>query len=821
MRRERALRSGLMAVVVFAALVAQDQPHKIAGGFALPNGWTITPVGKSIPTQDMLLSLTLAPDGRSVVGVNAGYNDEGVIVLNTATEEMTQFIKLPVVWFGVAWSPDGKRLFVSGGNGTGSRPRPAPIRVYDYADGKVSPAAALEINETVNPDAVFWAGLVHHPTKDIFYAANRGTGTTQGSVVAFESRTGKLIGRVPVEVNPYALAITPDGGTLYVSNWASASVSVIDTASMRVVGAIPVDRNPNELVLDADGRLFVACSNDNAVDVIDTRARSVRERIATAVYPRSPPGSTPDALALDRENHMLFVANADNNAVAVVRIAEPWHSEVLGFIPAGWYPTALALDLAKARLYIGNGKGLGSVPSPQVTGPVPPVAGRERFSDYLRRGSISVVDLSDLKSNLPQWTQQVRANTRFRDEYVVQAQPASTPSVIPRDVGAGSPIKHVMYIIKENRTYDQVLGDLPQGNGDPSLVLFGRKVTPNHHAIAEEFALFDNLYADGEVSAEGHSWSDAAYATDFAEKRWPQVYSARSHVELSNAYIPPSGFIWDLCARKGLTYRTYGEYGVQVSGGNQIQDAPGAENLFGHMAPGYRQPGMRDTDNAAVFLREFEGYEKNFEHPDPARRLPNFIVMSLPEDHTRGTTPGAFTPSASLASNDYALGQIVERLSHSRYWPELAIFVIEDDAQDGPDHVDARRTIGFAISPYIKRGTVDHTMYSTSSMLRTIELLLGLPPMTQFDAAATPMYAAFGDKPDPKPYDRREPTVDLNEKNTLRAYGARQSREMDFDDVDRAPMYALNDILWHNIKGPGVMMPPPVHRYSPVWEVPR
>ena len=583
---------------------------------------------------------------------------------------------------------------------------------------------------------------------------------------------------------------------------------------MKVTATIPVDRNPNDRVLDQDGRLFVACSNDNTVVVVDTKTRLVRERISTALTPHSPPGSTPNALTLDRANHVLFAANADNNDVAVINVAEAGRSEVLGFIPSGWYPSALAIDPAHTRLYIGNSKGFGSFPLVKSSvAPSPGGQGRTPNSKDLRQGSISMVDLSELKSNLPQWTKQVLQNTPYRDEMLSQAKPSSTPSVIPADVGVGSPIKHIMYIIKENRTYDQVLGDMSQANGDPSLVLFGRKVTPNHHALAEQFVLFDNLYSDGEVSAEGHSWTDAAYATDFATKRWPLVYSARSHIELSNAYTPAGGYIWDQCARKGLTYRSYGEYGIQVSGGAQLRDAPGSANLYGHVASGYRIPGMRDTENAAVFLREFDEFEKNFDSPDPNRRLPNFIIMSLPEDHTRGTTPGAFTPVASVASNDYALGQIVERLSHSKYWPEMAIFVIEDDAQDGPDHVDARRTVSLAISPYIKRGKVDSTMYSTGSMLRTMELLLGLPPMTQYDAAATPMSAAFGDTADLKPYDKLEPQVDLNAKNTTRGYGARQSKAMDFDDVDRAPMYALNEILWKSIKGARSFMPAPVHRY--------
>ncbi len=806
------MRFTLSALLLSLAALGQQKPHPLPDGYALPNGWTITPAGKSIPAQDMVLNLSLAPDGRSFVALEGGYNEEGLLVIGAESRTPAQHIVLPTVWLGLAWHPDGKRLFVSGGNGTGTRGQPAPIRAFAYAEGRLSETSILEMNETIDPSRVYWAGLAHHPTKDILYAANKGTGTAPGSVVVFDSNTGKLVGRVPVEVNPYTLAISPDGRALYVSNWASASVSVVDTASLKVIATIPVDRNPNDMVLDSDGRLFVACSNDNTVVVIDTKTRLVRERIGTALTPRSPPGSTPNALALDRENHVLFAANADNNDVAVINVADPGRSEVEGFIPSGWYPSALLVDPARSLLLVGNSKGFGSY---AMTAKTPPSsrARRTASSKDLRRGSVSFVGIGEIKTRLAEWTRQVRENSPYRDEFLSQAKPSAAPSVIPQEVGAGSPVKHVVYIIKENRTYDTVLGDMPQGNGDPSLVLFGRKVTPNHHAIAEQFVLFDNLYSDGETSAEGHSWADAAYATDFATKRWPPVYSARSRADLTNAYVPGGGFIWDQCARKGLTYRTYGEYGIQVSGGSQISEAPGAQNLFGHTAPGYRIPGMRDTENAAVFLREFDDFEKNFDNPNPNRRMPNFTIMSLPEDHTRGTTPGAFTPAASVASNDFALGQIIERLTHSRYWPEMAIFVIEDDAQDGPDHVDARRTIAFAISPYIKRGIVDSSMYSTSSMLRTIELLLGLPPMTQFDAAASPMYAAFADTAELKPYDKLPPEIDLNEKNTARAYGAKRSREMDFDDVDRAPMYALNEILWKSIKGARSPMPAPVHRY--------
>jgi hypothetical protein len=526
----------------------------------------------------------------------------------------------------------------------------------------------------------------------------------------------------------------------------------------------------------------------------------------------SPEGSTPNALALDRKNNVLFVANADNNNVAVVRVVKPRESEVVGFLPAGWYPSTLALDGSK--LYVGNSKGMGSYSDERGPhSPLPPGPEGNGTVKSLQKGSINIVDLSKMAAKLKDWTKQVYANCPYNDKLLAEARPPSAPSIVPKEVGAGSPIKHVIYIIKENRTYDQVLGDLGKGNGDPRITIFGRKVTPNQHAIAEQFVLFDNLFCDGEVSVDGHSWSNSAYATDYLEKLWPVTYGGHSQAGRTKAYVPSGGHMWDLAAKKGLTYRSYGEYATRASDGTTMEASPGVGGLLGHVSPKYKLPGMRDTDNVRVFFEEFDEYEKNFGNSDPNKRLPNFIVMSLPENHTRGTTPGAFTPVAMVANNDWAVGQLVERVSHSKYWPETAIFIIEDDAQDGSDHVDARRTTGFAISPYIKRGTVDSTLYTTSSMLRTIQLLLGLPPMSQYDAAATPMYKAFGTAADLTPYKHLAPQSDVTAKNTARAYGAKESLKMDFSDVDLTDMFALNEIIWKSVRGKDSPMPLPVHRF--------
>ena len=810
----------VLSLVCVAALFlsAQDKPHSIPGGFALPNGWKITPLGKSIPTEDLLIDAVPTPDGRAIVALHAGYNPHGLVLIDSATDEAVQRLAIDTVWHGLAWSPDARKLYVSGGNATGKYTHyRAPIYIFEYRDGRLSEKPTGKLEGTLDMTDTYWSGLAHHPHKNLLFAANMGAGDKPGSVFVFDTSSGKIVTRIGVEMSPYAAVLGPDGSRLYVSNWASQSVSVIDTDSLKVVASIATGPNPNDLVAGPDNRLYVSCANDNSVLVIDAKQRRVMERISTALTPESPEGSTPNALVLDAVRHRLYAANADNNDVAAIDVKELGHSKVLGFLPTGWYPSALALAGGGNKLYVANTKGRQSYPD--VKGPTSPLTSKFDGDESIKtqqKGDIEIVDITNLEKELPAWTKQVYANTPYRDEQLSEAAAKPVESIIPREVGVGSPIRHVIYIIKENRTYDQVMGDDPRGNGDSRLTLFGRKVTPNQHAMAQSFVLFDNLYCDGEVSEDGHSWSNSAYATDYNEKTWPASYGGHSANKRNMAWVPSGGTLWDLARRKGLTYRSYGEYATRASDGSPITSSPGVGVLAGHLSMEYRREGLgvRDTDNAKVFIKEFDEYEKHFDDADPNLRLPNLIVMSMPENHTRGTAPGAFTPSAMVASNDLALGRIVERVSHSKYWPETAIFVIEDDAQDGPDHVDSRRTVAQAISPYIRRGAIDSTLYSTSSMVRTIELLLGLPPMSQYDAAAMPMYKAFGVTADLTPFAALPVEVDLEAKNTTKSYGANKSKHMDFGDVDRAPAQQLNEILWKSIKGADSPLPPPVRRYS-------
>jgi YVTN family beta-propeller protein len=805
----------IVTSLLLATAGLSQTPKAIDGGYFLPNGWKLTPVGRHVTTDDYVLNLAPTPDGKNIVAMHCGYNPHGLVVVDPANMEIRQKSRLKSAWLGMAWSPDGRMLYVSGGNGESrTNPTAAPIYEIPFENGRLADKPSREFKHNLPANRLYWSGLAHHPRKPLLYAANRGTQASPGHIVVFDTKSGERVGEIVTEIHPYDLVLDASGDTLYVSNWGSRSVAAIDTNTLKTRAVVRVGNNPNDMVLGKDGRLFVACSNENSVYVVDTKSMRPIEVISTAMYKMAPVGSTPNALALDAAGKMLFVANADNNNVAVVNVSEREVSNVVGFIPTAWYPSSLALSPDGRSLYIGSSKGMGGYANPQ--GPTSPLAekgGPRNHIGALQRGSVSVVPLADLKNAIRGYTRQAMANCPYNDDMLAKARAPQTPSVVPRDVGVGSPVKHVIFIIKENRTYDQVFGDMPRGNGDSRLTIFGRKVTPNHHKIADEFVLLDNLYCDGEVSVDGHSWSNSAYATDFNEKRWPPQYGGISVSVNGPEDTPSSGHLWDLAAQKGLTYRSYGEYAQRVSDGSQMDGRPGIAALFGHVSPKFRMPGMRDTENVKVFIDEFDQYEKNYDSPDPNKRLPNYIVMSLGENHTRGTTPGACTPAACVANNDWAVGQLVDRVSHSRYWPQTAIFVIEDDAQNGPDHVDARRTIGLVISPYTKRKAVDSTLYTTSSMLRTMELLLGLPPMTQYDAAAMPMYASFDTKPDVTAYTHVGPQLDVDAKNTALAWGAKASLAMDFSDYDRAPEFELNEIIWKSVKGASSEMPLPVRRF--------
>ena len=802
-----------------------DRPDGGGTGTRLPNGWHITPAGTPISLPgDLPLKMAFSPDGKSLLVLTGGYHDHGVSVIDPQTNTVAQSVNLGKVWAGMCFDAEGDDLYVSGGGpptaeflanaaqqGADAAQTESfhhPILRLKFAGGALTPAAPIDIpglsdavTKVLDEDGTFerfTAGLASGPDGAL-YAVN----TQNDTVYKLAGAPRALAASAKVGYRPYAAALSPDGRTLAVSDMGDGSVSLLDSANLQERTRVKVGSQPNELAWGRDGRLFVANAGSNSVSIIQNGA--VTETVKTSLDPRDPVGSTPDALALSPDGKRLYVANGDNNDVAVIDTSVPRASRVLGFIPTGWYPSALAVAPNGRTLYIGTGKGLSFAANDKATNPytrTQPVSGQKY--DYiggLLSGAVCAVRLPDA-SGLARYTRQVYANT-----------PGSTPTLHSDDLEyqqglrALGKIKHVLYVIRENRTYDQVLGDMTQGNGDPNLTIFGAQVTPNAHALAAHYVLLDNLYCNGEVSEDGHKWCDAAYATDFIERAWPSSYSSRGEPD-GDARVAdsPAGEIWDNCARHGLTYFSYGEAADFKSTPNAPPVFTGDKSLAGHASPEYGSLGWfkppRDLGRAAIFLRDLDAAEKT-------GQWPRLTVMWLPEDHTQGLAAGAFTPVANVAENDQALGRIVEGISRSRFWKDTAIFVIEDDAQNGPDHVDAHRTEGLILSPYVKRGAVDSTQYTTASMVHTMEMILHLPPMTQFDRNATPMLACFTTAPDLTAYASIGPKVDLEAKNPSKGAGATASAKLDLSGPDRADPDALNAILWHALK-PGQPIPAPV-----------
>jgi YVTN family beta-propeller protein len=810
----------LMLAGTFATSTRAGDPPQYAGpterGFLLPNGWTISPAGTQVVLNDLPLNILPTPDGRHALVTSDGWNDHDLSLVDLAAGKVVSKATVKQSWFGLAADTSVERIWWNGGGSGLIHGFRRKGETLEPADAAPRPALASKATPP------FRSGLTLGPDGNTLYALD----VNGGTISAIDAASGEVRKTNAIGVRPYGLAFARGGTQLYVSDWAARNVLVIDPAELRAVARIGVGEHPNQVIVHPkDDRIFVACASSNSVSVIDTRRGIVIETIATSLFPRAPEGSTPDALALAPDGKTLFVANADNNCVAVVDVATAGKSGVKGFIPTGWYPTALAVTPDGKSLLVGVGKGNMTRPNPyskelaeRIAGAKPeeiPPGFRDWLSPYpyvgmTLSGALSIVPMPDEKK-LAEYTETVYRNCPYSDKLLTDA-PYPEKTAIPTKVGNTSPIKHIIYVIKENRTYDQVFGDVKRGNGDPSLCMFPEKVTPNHHKLASEFVLLDNLYCNGHVSTDGHPWSTMAYNTDYIARNWAITYSARAGIadtdddDLAKA---PSGYIWDACARAGLTYRSYGEFGRRVSQKDGSLKMEGAvPGLIGHTCPDFITGGdekERDTTRVDAFLREFRQFEKD-------GNLPRFTVMSLGEDHTFGTKTGAYTPTACVASHDLAIGRLVDAVSHSKYWPETAIFMIEDDAQNGPDHVDAHRTVGLVISPYTKRHALDSNQYSTVSMIRTMELILGLPPLSQYDAAARPMFASFADRADLAPYVHEAPRVSLDAKNSALAYGADRSNRMDFSAYDKVDDFELNEILWHAVMGPDAPRPPAVRR---------
>jgi YVTN family beta-propeller protein len=761
------------------------------GRTRLPNGWTLRPAGRLVTIGDFPQAMSLHPDGRWAACACGSWQGGGFDVVDLASARRTQQVRATRPWLGVTFYAGGTRLAVTAG---------LDNRIDLYAFDAAAGRAVLADSIALGPA---WSAGGQYPQGRV---VDYGPGAIWPTAIAADEVAGRLLvvsrfdsslrvldpaaravtSRVRLPGVPYACRPLADR-RVAVSLWSAAKVAIVDPEAGRVVALVDVGEHPTDLAEDAGGRLFVANANEGTVSVVDLGTARVTETIATSPARRRLSGVTPDGLALDPARGRLYVANADANCVAVLDVSRPGQSRVAGFLPSAWYPTAVGVAPG-GTIVVANGKGTHSSP----TTIAPPDTGL--WCGYLlytlpSRGTVSIVPPPDAAS-LARATREV-----LRATPVPPRAPGRPVAV------AGGPIRHVFYIFRENRSYDQVFGDLPQGDGDSSRCLFGEAVTPNAHALARRWVLFDNTYCDADGSADGHNWGMGAIANDYVFKGQgtSPVYDYEGGNELAT---PFGGYLWDACRRAGVSFRSYGEFVFNPDDPRDTVRA-GLPSLEGHVAPHYRGYDLQMRDND-----RFEAWREEFDRHEREGGLPALEIIRLANDHTEGTCLGRPTPRAHVAENDLALGRFVERISRSRYWKESAIFVIEDDAGNGPDHVDAHRTVALVASPWARRGVVDSRLYTNTSVLRTIERILGLPPMSAFDAAATPMDAAFTDRPDFSAWTCQPARVDLGETNLAGAWGQERSARMDFRMADAAPFDELNEIVWRATLG--TAPPPPV-----------
>ena len=649
----------------------------------------------------------------------------------------------------------------------------------------------------------------------------------------------KSVSEIPVGIAPYDVVLLSDTKA-YVTNWGgrkpiagestynssgsqvlvdpktgvanNGSVSVIDLNQKKELKEINVGLHPSGMILSPDhSLLYVACSNSDKIFVIDTKKDRVKGEISVHMNKDTPFGSAPNALAISPDGKLLYVANGTENSICVIETGQI--NRVIGYIPTGWYPGSVLINKAGNQLYVANVKGIGSRNKK---------SDREGYNSHDHMGTISIIPVPE-KTELLKMTETVAQNNSLSGLLKHQASAANNfqKVAVPQVNGQESHFKHVVYIIKENRTYDQVFGDMKQGNGDTSLVHFGREITPNHHKLAETFVLMDNFYCSGVLSADGHQWVNEAYVTDYLEKSFGNFTRSYPYDGDDALAYASSGFIWDNVLRKGLTFRNYGEFVDAVitpknatysevlqdfrngTRNISIKAKPNLEQIIPYTCPTFIgfPINVPDVYRASEFIKELNVFEEK-------GNFPNFIIMLLPADHTSGTRPGQPTPRAAVADNDRALGQIVEAISNSKFWKETCIFVTEDDPQAGLDHVDGHRTVGMVISPYTKRNEVVSTYFSQINMVRTMENILGVAPMNQLDNSAEPMSDCFKETPDFSPYKAERSNVPLDELNPplqglsgKQLSWAKKSLEQDLDDFDRIDEDTFNRIIWHAMKG--------------------
>jgi YVTN family beta-propeller protein len=776
----------LTASIVFGSvLFAQKQ-------ITLPNGWSLSPAGKSLPLGDLPLNMAISNSKKLMAVTNNGQSKQTLQLIDVKAEKIVDNIEIAKSWLGLKFSSDEKYLYASGGNDNW-------ILQYSTAGNKLKLTDSIKLGNKW-PNKISPAGIEIDDVKKIMYVVTK----DNNSLYIIDLNIHTIIRQIPLPAEAYTCLLSPDKKKLYISIWGDKTIALYNTIENKIAGSIAVGDHPNELCLSKNGRyLFVANAADNSVSVINTAAQKVIETLTASLYPAAPQGSATNGLALSADEKTVFIANADNNCLAIFDISKPGNSVSKGFIPTGWYPTCV--KVVGNKIFVTNGKGFSSFSNPLGPQPVRNKVKHQsddedgpQYIGGLMKGTMSIIDMPSQKQ-LSIYSQQVYKNTPYtKEKELLSKGEAGNP--VPQKMGAASPIKHVFYIIKENRTYDQVLGDVKEGNGDTSLLLFGETITPNQHKLVKDFVLLDNFYVDGEVSADGHNWSMGAYANDYLEKNWVTTYGGRGGDydaegtrKIANN---KGGFIWDACKRAGVSYRTYGEFADDYKA-----NLPVLENHFCTYYTSWDQR-VRDTTRVNQWKRDFDSLVA-------INALPQMNTLRLINDHTEGMSKGRPTPFAHVADNDLSVGMFIEFLSHSPVWKESVVFILEDDAQNGPDHVDAHRSPVYVAGPYVKRHFVDHTAYTTSGVLRTMELILGIPSMSQYDVAATPLWRCFTATPDYTPFVALPAQTDITETNLASNELSERSAKFDLSKEDRVPDLEFSEVIWKGVKGLHSIMPAP------------
>jgi DNA-binding beta-propeller fold protein YncE len=832
-----AVTLGLATVAAVASPPPGPQPD---GSTLLHNQWSIRPVGQQIKLGDFPVTIAVHPSGRYACILHSGYGAHQIWTVDLATQKVLAVTPVHETYGGLVFSSNGHQLYCTGGgddvlhvfgfdHGQVGAPRDIPLPLAG-AHAVIAGVAA-----GADPHTAFVTVLFSSLVMRVDLDRSRPAWTTALDPVAAGADQAAAKSEIaeiapndePSQTlvdgaDPLGLTFDPRRHRLYATLWGKSDVAVLDSDHGQILARWPVGLHPNDILLSRDQRrLFVSIGGKNSIVVLDPDTGAIVETLNSAFAPGDPPGSTPDSLALSPDGNTLFAANAYNNDIAVFDVSVPRQSRALGFIPTGWFPTSVRLTPDGRQLLVTSGRGLAASPNGSVAdGPKngriitvrPGRTGLSKRFPYigtLYAGSLGTVDLprsaDDREAVLRHWTE-IAASCR--PAQVVDADPANP---IPAGAGGATPLRYVIYIIKENRTYDEVFGDLPEGNGDPSLCLFPEATTPNLHRLAREFVLLDNFYANAEISASGHEWSMGAYSSEFVERNWPLNYGhkqSRVPYPAEGSYvaaIPSLGYLWDRAIAAGVTFRDYGEF----VHGEATPEHPSVSNypaLKGNIDPLYRGWSLSYSDlgRADRFISELRRFEA-------AGEMPRLQILRLPNDHTEAAKAGALTPRSMVAQNDLAVGRLVEAVSHSKFWPQTAIFVVEDDAQNGPDHVDAHRTEALVISPYVKRHAVDSAAYTSCSMLASIEKILGIAPMSQFDAAAAPMRASFGPTADLAPYTAAPAQISLQEHNPAGTKAAALSARFNFAHEDAIDDRTFNLVLWSAMRGENSAMPAPVH----------